>query len=111
MEMVIPRWRSSGALSIWSSAEAWFRSGNASCSLAAAVPAVAEHRRKGHEPRRDTGTGALLDGPALARARLVGADVLAHVVLGGADLHDHHRLEQLGARLAGGLLEGLRAGA
>src|SRR5215213_8153987 len=40
--MVMPRWRSSGALSIWSNADAWFRVGYLSCStlVIAAVSVV-----------------------------------------------------------------------
>src|SRR4051812_44961558 len=42
MLMVIPRWRSSGALSIWSNADAWFRVGylSASTLVMAAVSVV-----------------------------------------------------------------------
>src|SRR3954454_21752446 len=42
MEIVIPRWRSSGALSIWSNADAWFSVGYLSCStlVIAAVSVV-----------------------------------------------------------------------
>src|ERR671917_533388 len=42
MEIVMPRWRSSGALSIWSNADTAFRSGNLSCStlVIAAVSVV-----------------------------------------------------------------------
>src|SRR5690606_2127822 len=58
----------------------------------------------------DAGTGPLLHGLDLTTAGVDVADDLAHVVLGRGDLDGHHRLEEHGAGLARGLLEGLRTG-
>src|SRR5690348_4473065 len=78
--------------------------------LAAEVSDVAEHLREGHEALHDAGTGPLLHGLDLTTAGVDVADDLTHVVLGRGDLDGHHRLEQHGAGLARGLLEGLRTG-
>src|SRR3954469_12259000 len=81
-----------------------------SLGAAAQVTHVAEHLRQRHQGPDDAGAGALvhrLDGPA---AGVQVADDVAHVLLGGDDLDGHERLEQGRAGLAGGLLEGDRAG-
>src|SRR4051794_4611913 len=81
-----------------------------SLGAAAQVAHVAEHLRQRHQSPDDAGAGALvhrLDGSA---AGVQVADDVAHVLFRGDDLDGHERLEQGRAGLAGGLLEGDRAG-
>ena len=74
------------------------------------VADVAEHLRQRNQGLDDPGAEPLLHGLDLATAGVEVADDVAHVVLGGGHLDRHHRLEDHGAGLAGGLLEGHRTG-
>src|SRR5690606_5412459 len=82
----------------------------AALRLGAQVSDIAEHLREWDQTTNDLGATEVLHGLDLATTGVDVADDLTPVVLRGAHLDEHHRLEQDRVGLPDGLLEGHRAG-